>query len=134
MDKIFEALSYSKQDQVTALLRSGRWLFTVSAQQLLPQLRLRLARERFQGALTLEPGNFSATLGLALVDAAMSGEFLRKEENIDWLSERRFFYGAEYDVSENSLPGIIRTLRSAGTPEPLLTAIQDADRGRSAYQ
>ena len=133
-DRIFKALSYSKQDQVTALLRSGRWLFTVSAQQLLPQLRLGLARERFKSALALQPGNFSATLGLALVDAAMSGEFLRKEENINWLSERRFFYGAEYKVSEDSLPGIIRTLRSAGTPEPLLTAVQDAYRGRSAYQ
>lgn len=99
----------SKKDVVLAMLTTGRWFFSVAARHPRPQLRLKLARSKFERALAAEPANRSAKFGLCLVAAAEKGDLLRDEKSLDWLGERGFFYGEEYTFTDEDI-------RRAGCP------------------
>jgi len=124
---LFQAIGFSPAERLHSLLSSGCWLFSVSAHHYYPWYRLKMARAYFARATALSPRNFDAWMGLGLVDAAMHGDFLAEQNNIDFLSRYNLYYGS-YQISERDLPAIVKHLRANGVPQNVLEKIRTTYR------
>ncbi|HXT01496.1 MAG TPA: hypothetical protein VN915_12540 [Elusimicrobiota bacterium] len=116
-DRLPDELGLSRNDQVNALVESGRWLFSVGFDHAYPLHRWRMAEDRFRRAAALDPDAFDPRMGLALAAAVRKKDFAA---DADWLDREGFFYGAVYDFPEEDWPEILRRLRAADVPKPLL--------------
>ncbi|MBI4676058.1 MAG: hypothetical protein HY748_00565 [Elusimicrobia bacterium] len=124
-DEMARWFPMTKEARIESLLRSGRWLFTISARHAHPADRLGLAEKRFREALALEPGLFSAWLGLGLVTAAReTPSILLDDQDISWLDERGLFYGSTYDLPRDKLPEVLARLSLWGVPDGVLERIR----------
>ncbi len=124
-EDVFESFSYTKRARANALVRSGRWLFNVSARHSLPGERLAAARRCFKDAISLDPYSFSAWLALGLTEAAMRGSLLSDEAELRWLKQlgATDYHTADYNIQDPQLPEILVKLRSYGVPAPIVEKI-----------
>jgi len=111
--------SFNRQDMAAALRKSGRWFFGAAARHTYPHQRLALARERFTAALGLEPGDYSAWLGLQLVALAERSAVLRDPEGLAWLGRHQLFYGMRKLLSCDQLLEIVEKYDGASAGEAL---------------
>ena len=126
--EVFEAFAFGREEQARALVASGVWLLTVASGHAYPADRLRLARERFEGALALAPGSFPAQYGLGLVDAAQRSDLLKEPAGRAWLGAHRVYYGGLDDVDAKEIGEVAEKLRACGVPEDRLAAMLAAFR------
>ncbi|HNW44242.1 MAG TPA: hypothetical protein PKI19_07035 [Elusimicrobiales bacterium] len=121
-EEVFSYFSYGLDQQAAALVTSGRWLFNASALHALPARRLDLAIAKFKAALLLEPGNFSAWLGLALAREAKDGGLLSAQSGLDWLAKQGVgeYHSGTYSLSETQLEQLLKKLPPGSIPEAVL--------------
>lgn len=123
---VFSAMSFGPGQQALALVCSGRWFFSSAARHVLPFERLALARARFREAAALDPGSFSALLGLGLTEAAINTGMLSDDKSLAWLGDEGLFYGGAYSVPPAALPGVLARLAAGGVTDRELAAIRAA--------
>ena len=125
---VFRAFSYGGEKQANALIISGRNLFNVAAWHAWPGERLGMARGHFRSAVELDPGSFSAWLGLAWAETALSGPLMADGGSLYWLLKHGLltYHTGEYGIGPGQLPAVLQKLASYGPQESVLARVPRA--------
>jgi tetratricopeptide (TPR) repeat protein len=118
------------EELAVARLSAASWLVSVSCLHPWPRDRLSLAEAHYRGALSLEPGGFSATLGLALLQALRRAGWLQDERRVEVMGEWEIFHRARICLRPEALQQMIDDLGQAGIDAELLSALDEARRTR----
>jgi hypothetical protein len=116
-----EALPKAKR--AAALVQAGRWLLSVARGHGYPYHRLQLARRSFQLAAALARDDFSARLGLAIVEAERRSDGRDAAWRRSWLEGDLAAWGARFTVSEGAFPDLLRELEVAGVSRSTLREV-----------
>jgi len=109
----------SETDVVTALLKSGSWLLSVSVGHPWPRLRLQQAAERYSEALRMHPDSMSAWVGLAFSFAGNEGA-LTTPEAVDLIARMDGFHTSGFTIDGRAtLDELIAYLAACELPERL---------------
>jgi len=122
--RVLEDLGVDRHRQAQAFLDSGWWLLCAASGQIYPDRRLAMAQARFESALTLEPDDFKALSGLAIIRA---GPNLLDRAEFRWLNREHLIWGGS--VSRDSLEAFLEKLERAGVPDGLIARIRRSRQG-----
>ena len=116
------------EELALARLSAASWLISVSCLHPWPRDRLSLAEAHCRRALALEPGGFSATLGLALLQAIRRAGWLQDARRVETMGEWEIFHRARICLRPEALRQMMEDLRQAGIDTETLSALEEARR------
>lgn len=102
-----------------AHIGSGSWLIATAAHHPWPLDRLALAESHFRAAVG-SGDDFSAWLGVAVVQAARNGGFLRNNENVNLLGQTQVYYNRSFLIPSSYRDQLVAQFRNDGVDDAVL--------------